>query len=94
MFRKQTVPTQPSLSSNASSQSREGASRNWYAQAVLAFSPDEFNRLANGPEGPFVVFEPHAAATAVMAARNRASAVARGLLPSVRPTRLCYWQIT
>jgi hypothetical protein len=94
MFPKLTVPTPSSRSSAASGQGREGGSRNWYRQAVLAFSPHEFNRLANGPEGPFVAFEPHAAATAALAARNCASAAAHGLFPSVRPTRLCYWQIT
>jgi len=95
MFRRQAVPTAPSVSITASGLGREGGSRNWYKQAVLAFSPDEFSRLANGPEGPFVVFEPHAAAaTVALAARHRASAVAHGLLASIRPTRLCYWQIT
>ena len=57
MFRRRPVPTPPPISATYLNEGRAGISCAWRAQAALASIPEKFNRFANGPEGPFVVFE-------------------------------------
>ncbi len=77
MFRKDAVAALPFVSATSSQEGR--------AQAVL-LSPEEFNRVANGPEGPFVVFEPmHWRRLAWRQARAKAG-FAYERAPPMRPT--------
>jgi hypothetical protein len=94
MFRKRAVPLPPPLHATSAHGGPVAGAPTWYSQAVLALTPDEFNRVvANGPEGPFVDFDPAGSAPADPA-REAEFALDCGWLPTMRPTRLCYWQIT
>ena len=93
MFCRSPVGTPPLESATVSREARAEIAHSIYA-AVLAFSPEEFDRVANGPEGPFGVFEPHAHAPVGLAASNCANAVPYGRAPLNASHAASYWQIT